>query len=39
MKCIIERASSTDNSLRPHDDAYWDANLNSWCINIVSMDI
>ena len=38
MKCIIERASISDNSLRPHDDAYWDANLNSWCINIVSME-
>lgn len=38
MKCIITRASSKDDSLCPHDDAYWDTNLKSWCINIVSME-
>ena len=38
MKCIIKRASSKDDNMCPHDDAYWDENLKSWCINIVSMD-
>lgn len=38
MKYIIKRASSKDDNMCPHDDAYWDANLKSWCINIVSMD-
>lgn len=38
MKCIIQRASSRDESLCPHDDAYWDPNLKSWCINIVSIE-
>lgn len=38
MKCIITRASCNDDSLCPHEDAYWDPNLKSWCIDIVSMD-
>ena len=38
MKCIIQKASSRDKSLCPHEDAYWDSNLKSWCIDIMSME-
>ena len=38
MKCIIQRASSKDKTLRPHEDAYWDSNLKSWCVDIMSME-
>ena len=38
MKCIIQRQSITDMSVCPHENAYWDSNLKSWCIDIMSMD-
>lgn len=38
MKCMIQRASCKDDSLCPHEDAYWDPTLKSYCIDIVSME-